>query len=370
MEAMEIEQLFDGLYKNKTVLITGHSGFKGSWLALWLHHLGAKVVGYSLGAPTVPSHAALLQLPIPSVTGDIRRKEDLEKTLSTYRPDMVFHMAAQPLVRYSYKHPHETFETNAMGTVNLLEAIRKTGIVKAVINVTTDKCYENKEQRHGYCENDPLGGHDPYSASKACSELVSSAYRSSFFSGNENGASGALLLATARAGNVVGGGDWAGDRLVPDVMRAVSQGQSVLIRNPNAARPWQHVLEPLSGYLHLGWKLLQGNRSYAEAWNFGPAEKTAIPVAEVLSLLKNEWPAIRYQVAEDPAPLHETQMLPLDCAKANRKLDWHPVWTVEQGFKRTAAWYKNYYEAHRLNSLEDLKDYVRDAREKKIAWAA
>lgn len=366
---MEIEGLFGGIYKGRTVLITGHTGFKGSWLALWLRHLGARVVGYALRPPTVPSHSALLRLPILSVTGDVRDPAKLQRTFLKYQPEIVFHLAAQPLVRYSYKNPRETFETNILGTVNVFEAARGTKSVRAIVNVTSDKCYENPERDRAHREEDRLGGRDPYSASKACVEIVTSAYAHSFFNNTSLKTAGRLLLASARAGNVLGGGDWAEDRLVPDVMRAVNRKRSVPIRNFNAARPWQHVLEPLSGYLQLGGRLLKGEKRYAGAWNFGPSEKKIIRVSEVLGLLKKEWPRIAYHLVTDQV-FPETKMLRLNCSKAYSELSWRPVWGIKRCLQKTAAWYKDYYTERKLNSDRDLRDYIEDAQKKKRVWAA
>ncbi len=364
---MEIERLFGGIYKGRTVLITGHTGFKGSWLALWLQQLGARVVGYSLRPPTVPSHSDLLRLPIVSITGDIRDREKLEKVFLKYQPSIVFHLAAQALVLYSYRNPRETFETNVLGTVNVFEAARKTKSIRAIVNVTSDKCYENADRIPAYREEDRLGGYDPYSASKACSEIVTFAYAHSFFQGCSKKPASRLLLASARAGNVLGGGDWAEDRLIPDVMRAVSRKRSVPIRHFKATRPWQHVLEPLSGYLQLGQRLLDGERRYAEAWNFGPSDKKIFRVGEVLALLKKEWPAIAYHLVTDRV-YPEAKMLHLNCSKAHARLKWRPVWGIKRCLQKTAAWYQHYYTAGKLNSYRDLSDYIQDAGKKKLAW--
>jgi CDP-glucose 4,6-dehydratase len=256
MESVVVQNLFNGTYKDKTVLITGHTGFKGSWLSFWLTQLGAKVVGYALEAPTVPNHIELLTLDIISINGDIRDLEKLNKTFEEYKPDIVFHLAAQPIVKISYEDPIETYETNVIGALKVFEACRKTN-VKAIINITSDKAYENKEWIWGYRENDPLGGYDPYSSSKGCADLLANSYRSSYFNPKEYQKSHNTLLASCRAGNVIGGGDWAQDRLMTDIMLSVSQGKKVSIRNPYATRPWQHVLEPLSGYLLVGQKLLE-----------------------------------------------------------------------------------------------------------------
>ena len=278
--------LFNGIYNNKTVLVTGHTGFKGSWLCFWLIQMGAKVIGYSLEPPTSPNHFELLNLDMVSVIGDIRDSNRLNAVFAQYQPEIVFHLAAQPLVRLSYKEPVETFETNVIGTLKVFEACRNTKSVRAIVNITSDKCYENKEWVWGYRENDPMGGYDPYSASKGCAELVTSSYRNSFFNVNEYGKSHNVLLASCRAGNVIGGGDWAKDRLMTDIMVAVSEGKKVVIRNPRATMPWQHVLEPLSGYLMLGQKLLEGKKEFAQAWNFGPGEQGAITVKEVVENIK------------------------------------------------------------------------------------
>ena len=261
---MVMQNLFGGIYKDKTVLVTGHTGFKGSWLAYWLSRMGAKVVGYSLEAPTQPNHIALLRMDMVSVTGDIRDMEKLDAAFQTHQPEIVFHLAAQPLVRRSYEDPVETYETNVMGTLKVFEACRKHA-VKAIVNITSDKAYENKEWVWGYRENDPMGGYDPYSASKGCADLLANSYRSSFFNPETYKKTHRTLLASCRAGNVIGGGDWAKDRLMTDIMLSVSQGKKVNIRNPHATRPWQHVLEPLSGYLHVGQKLLEEKVQFADS---------------------------------------------------------------------------------------------------------
>ena len=288
--------LFNGIYNNKTVLVTGHTGFKGSWLCFWLIQMGAKVIGYSLEPPTSPNHFELLNLDMVSVIGDIRDSDKLNAVFAQYQPEIVFHLAAQPLVRLSYKEPVETFETNVIGTLKVFEACRNTKSVRAIVNITSDKCYENKEWVWGYRENDPMGGYDPYSASKGCAELVTSSYRNSFFNVNEYGKSHNVLLASCRAGNVIGGGDWAKDRLMTDIMVAVSEGKKVVIRNPRATMPWQHVLEPLSGYLMLGQKLFEGKKEFAQAWNFGPGERGSITVKEVVENIKRYWDKIDYEI--------------------------------------------------------------------------
>ncbi len=361
--------MFNSIYKDRRILITGHTGFKGSWLALWLTEMGSEVVGYSLEPPTSPSHFEVLNIPMTSIIGDIRDFEKICEIFRQYQPEIVFHMAAQPLVRHSYKEPKETFEINVMGTINVFEACRKTSSVKAVVNITSDKCYENKEWIWGYRENDPMGGYDPYSASKGCSELVTTAYRNSFFYPDQYGKTHQILLASARSGNVIGGGDWAEDRLIPDIMRAVSRKEKVFIRNPIATRPWQHVLEPLSGYLHLGQKLSEGKMSFAQAWNFGPADESAITVENVVNHIKRFWNTIDYEIQNNPDNPHEAELLKLDCSKAHIQLGWKSVWNSLTTFKRTTEWYKKYYEQGTVSSLNDLNRYIRDAQEKQTEWA-
>ncbi len=362
--------MFNNIYHGKKVLVTGHTGFKGSWLALWLVEMGAVVVGYALKPPTSPSHFELLNLPITSVIGDIRDLVKLSETFQRHEPEIVFHMAAQPLVRHSYWDPKETFETNVMGTVNVFEACRAASSVKAVVNITSDKCYENREWVWGYRENDPMGGYDPYSASKGCAELVTSAYRNSFFYSDQFGKSHNILMASVRAGNVIGGGDWAEDRLIPDIVRAVSRGERVSIRNPQATRPWQHVLEPLSGYLCLGQKLLEGESAFAEAWNFGPTDDCNITVREVVDQIKRFWDVIDYDFTADTSSHpHEANLLKLDCSKAYSRLQWRCVWDNQAAFERTVLWYRQFYEKQAITSSKDLARYVQEARGKQIQWA-
>src|SRR5512143_2111798 len=328
-------QSFNAFYKGKKVFITGHTGFKGSWLCLWLNSLGAKVIGYALNPPTNPSLFELCKIDklMQSTIADVRDGVSLTNAMLAAKPEIVIHMAAQPLVRDSYKIPVETYATNVMGTVNLFEATRQCKTVKAVINVTTDKCYENKEWAWGYRENEPLGGYDPYSNSKACSELVTSAYRSSFFNPRDH-AQHRVGVATARAGNVIGGGDWASDRLVPDCMRAFLKGERVLLRNPHAIRPWQHVLEPLRGYLVLGYNLCEDAPRYAEAWNFGPDEHDARTVGWITRKMCDLWgPDASFTVLEGEHP-HEAGYLKLDCSKARAHLGWRPVWDLESSLER------------------------------------
>ncbi|MFA6587795.1 MAG: CDP-glucose 4,6-dehydratase [Patescibacteria group bacterium] len=361
------DKLFNGIYKDKKVFLTGNTGFKGSWLALWLTKLGAQVHGYSLDIPTKPSHFELLKLEIDTEFGDILDKKRLHTAIDSFKPDIVFHMAAQPLVRKSYALPVETFETNIIGTLNVLESCRKAGI-RTIINITSDKCYENKEHLRGYTEDDPMGGKDPYSASKGCAELVANSYRHSFFNLNQYGKSHSTLLADVRAGNVIGGGDWADDRLIPDLIKAASINQKVIIRYPRSIRPWQHVLEPLSGYLQLGWKLLEGKLEFAQNWNFGPNNESDLTVNEVIERSKKIWDKIDYQIQESSENFHEAGLLKLDSTKARSQLKWSSVWDLNQTFEKTIAWYKNYYLNSQIFSEKDLDDYIQDAQKAGLAW--
>lgn len=350
--------LFDGIYTNRRVLITGHTGFKGSWLAYWLLKMGAEVCGYALNPPTNPSHFNLLKLDIESYIGDIRDSSNISRKLASFKPEIIFHLAAQPLVRLSYREPRETFETNIMGTINVLEACRLTDSVRAIVNITSDKCYENKEWIWGYRENDAMGGYDPYSSSKGCAELVASSYRNSFFNLANYGIDHHLLLASCRAGNVIGGGDWAEDRLIPDIMKAVSKGETVIIRNPYATRPWQHVLEPLSGYLLVGQKLLEGKKKFAEAWNFGPGDTEIINVETVVKYIQKYWPEVKYKIEPPKEAPHEANLLKLDCSKAHTKLKWKETWNNEKAFEKTTSWYRTYYESGKNNTENDLLSFL------------
>ena len=364
-----MQDLFSGVYTDRTVLVTGHTGFKGSWLVYWLTRMGAKVIGYSLKAPTTPNHIGLLDLKITSIIGDIRDQDKLHETFSKYQPEIVFHLAAQPLVRLSYDEPVETYETNVMGTLKVLEACRKSDSVKGIVNITSDKAYENKEWVWGYRENDPMGGYDPYSSSKGCAELLASSYRNSYFNLDDYGTKHNTLLASCRAGNVIGGGDWAQDRLITDIMVAVSKDEKVKIRNPYATRPWQHVLEPLSGYLHVGQKLLEGKKEFAEGWNFGPSDEGSVSVEEVVKYIKQYWDKIDYELnLRDDHP-HEANLLKLDCSKAHISLKWKDVWNSQTTFEKTTNWYKSFYENGKALTKEDLDSYVFDARSKQLVWA-
>lgn len=291
--------MFQDIFRNRRVLVTGHTGFKGSWLCAWLHRLGAEVAGFALAPDQTPDHFSLLKTPLRSEIGDIRNYEKLKTFFASFQPEIVFHLAAQPLVRVSYRQPRETFDTNVMGTVNLLDVCRFTPSVRAVVVVTTDKCYANPETGRPFTEEDPLGGYDPNSSSKGAAEIAAASYRSAFFSSDE-----APAVATARAGNVIGGGDWALDRLIPDLIRAASLGKSAEIRFPNAVRPWQHVLEALSGYLSLGASLLSGGQSFASAWNFGPVEAETYTVGGIIKIAQTEWNKIRFCADENPDQPH------------------------------------------------------------------
>lgn len=356
-------RVFGECYRGRRVLLTGHTGFKGSWLALWLKELGSEVTGVALAPATSPNHWELLQLDIDDRRMDVRDDHAIARTVAETRPEVVFHLAAQPLVRRSYADPIETWATNVMGTAHVLEACRQSDSVRAIVVVTTDKCYENQEWPWGYREIDRLGGHDPYSASKAAAELVAASYRSAFFQGVE-----APQLATARAGNVIGGGDWSEDRLVPDLVRSIGSGRSLEIRSPRARRPWQHVLESLSGYLLLGQMLLRGDRQCAEGWNFGPEADGNRTVADVIDGLSAHWPELSWHVTAQPQP-HEAALLYLDIAKAKSELDWHPVWSLDTTIKATAHWYKTYSETGTVISRAQLSAYIAAARSAGASWA-
>jgi CDP-glucose 4,6-dehydratase len=359
---MEIEKLFGGIYKNKVCLVTGHTGFKGSWLAYWLTEMGAKVIGYSLNPNTDPSHFEVLENNYKSVIGDLSNLDNLNDVYNLYKPEIVFHLAAQAIVRYSYDHPIETYHTNVLGTLNVFEAARKCDSVKAIVNVTSDKCYDNKDWIWGYRENDPLGGYDPYSSSKACSEILTASYQKSYFNKKTK------LLASARAGNVIGGGDWAIDRLIPDIIKATSKNQNVIIRSPNATRPWQHVLEPLSGYLQLGWQLLEGKKEYAEGWNFGPGIENNITVENVVKAAKKHWTKVAYSINTNKTNLYEANLLMLDCSKSNKLLMWKQVWGVQETFDKTISWYKSFYEDRKINTGADLLAFINAAKNEDLEW--
>lgn len=336
MEGLAVSPDF---WRGKRVFLTGHTGFKGSWLSLWLQSLGAELTGFALQPPTQPSLFEDAQVAdgMHSIVGDIRDLSVLQQAMLDAQPEIVIHMAAQSLVRYAYQNPVETYATNVMGTVHLLEAVRNTPGVKAVVNITTDKCYENREWAWGYRENEPMGGYDPYSNSKGCAELVSAAYRSSFFNAQSHAQHG-VALATVRAGNVIGGGDWATDRLIPDILTAFEQGRHVHIRNPHAIRPWQHVLEPLRGYLTLAERLFEHGPDFAEGWNFGPHDEDAKPVGWIVEQMAALWghdAQWKIDTGEHP---HEANYLKLDISKARSRLDWHPALRLSDALTLIVDW--------------------------------
>ena len=350
MEGLAVNPAF---WKGKKVFVTGHTGFKGSWLCLWLQQLGAEVTGYALHPPTTPSLFEVAQVAcgMKSIIGDIRDGEALANAMQGAAPDVVIHMAAQPLVRYSYSEPVETYSTNVMGTVHLLEAVRKTPSVRAVVNVTSDKCYENKEWVWGYRENEAMGGYDPYSSSKGCAELIASAYRNSFFNPLRYDQH-EVALASVRAGNVIGGGDWAADRLIPDMMRAVSEGRPVLIRSPDAIRPWQHVLEPLNGYLTLAERLYESPAEYASAWNFGPSDQDARPVSWIVERVTCSWGDGAAWELDSVQHPHEASFLKLDSSKSRNGLGWEPQLDLSGAINWIVDWYKAYMRK------EDMHGYT------------
>lgn len=351
------------IYNDKRVFLTGHTGFKGSWLALWLTKLGAKVCGYSLAPNTKPSMFEELNIKnriSKSIIGDILDYEKLQAEMKTFEPDIVFHLAAQPLVRLSYAEPILTYKTNVIGSLNVLEAARHTPSVKAFVNITTDKCYENKEVNRGYKEDEPMGGYDMYSSSKGCVEIMSSSFRRSFLQEE-----GTYAMATARAGNVIGGGDWALDRLIPDCVRFINDGEKIEIRNPVAVRPWQHVLEPLSGYLLLGEKLLEEGKKFAEGFNFGPNEDSVLRVAEVAQKVC-EYYGKGETVVHKRDDLHEANLLMLNIEKAEQVLGWIPTYTAEEAVKKSVEWYKHFYsqDADMYDfTMKQIKEY-----EESIEW--
>ncbi len=357
---------FGDIYRNKRVLLTGHTGFKGGWLSLWLTELGAGVIGYSLEPPTEPNlfESIGLEDRLTHIVGDVRDEYSLQSVFKEHQPEIVFHLAAQPLVRFSYEEPRLTYETNIMGTVNVLEAVRKTNCVRACIIVTSDKCYENRELDYGYRETDPMGGYDPYSSSKGCAELVTGAYRRSFFSGGQGRN---LALSSVRAGNVIGGGDWGKDRIVPDCMRALSRGEAISLRSPAAVRPWQYVLEPLSGYLRLGTLMYKDDTSYSSPWNFGPDNEIVITVEELVKLVIEYYGSGAYTRDASGHP-HEVNFLRLDASQAHTKLGWQLVYNVHTAIAHTVGWYKNFYagmgreELYRF-TVREIQEYTSLMRE-------
>jgi len=341
-------------WKGKNILLTGHTGFKGSWLSLWLQKLGANLIGFSKDIPTKPSLFELANVEdgMTSITGNICNYDQIEKVIQNYTPEIIIHMAAQAILRQSYKDPIETYSTNVMGTVNVLESIRKNDKVKVILNVTSDKCYEPEMQSNGFSEDDRLGGYDPYSSSKACAELITSSIRNSFFNPSEYKDHG-VALASARAGNVIGGGDWGTDRLIPDIMRGILNNDVIEIRYPEAIRPWQHVLDPLNGYLILIEKLWSSGSEFSEGWNFGPEKNNEKPVKWIIEKLTEQWKRdIKWKTA-DEKNLHEEKSLRLDCSKAKSRLGWKPKINLEQGLLWTTNWYMQYEEKRGIKEFTE-----------------
>jgi CDP-glucose 4,6-dehydratase len=360
-EALHRASIDPGFWKGKRVFLTGHTGFKGGWLSLWLQSMGAKVTGYALAPNTNPNFFEVAKVADDleqSHIADIRDLEKLQKAISDAKPEVVIHMAAQPLVRYSYVNPVETYATNVMGTVHVLESIRNVDSVRAAVIVTTDKCYENKEWAWGYRENEPMGGYDPYSNSKGCAELVTSAYRQSYFS-PEKYSKHQVAIASARAGNVIGGGDWSEDRLIPDAIKAFEANETLVIRNPLATRPWQHVLEPLSGYLVLAQALYQEGAKFDGGWNFGPRDDDARAVQEVINLLIKNWGSVAGWTQDQSEQPHEAHSLRLDCSKARQFLNWNPRWSLEQAIENITQWQHAYQQNENMRaiSLQQIKQY-------------
>jgi CDP-glucose 4,6-dehydratase len=349
-----IDQTF---WQGKRVFLTGHTGFKGSWLSLWLISLGAEVKGYALNPPTSPSlfNEARVESVIDSQIDDIRNQDKLHQSMTTFNPDVLIHMAAQPLVRYSYDAPIETYEINVIGTAKVLEVARSCANLKAIVNITTDKCYENDGRSEGYKEDDPMGGYDPYSSSKGCAELVTSSYRRSFLKGQ------GIHIASVRAGNVIGGGDWADDRLIPDILRSFEQNKPVVIRSPKATRPWQHVLESLSGYLILAEKLYKNQGEYAGGWNFGPDEKDVKPVDWILDKMISKWPDSSWELDQHSNP-HEASFLKLDISKSKSKLGWSPTWELNYTLERIIEWHKAWLAKKDMQAicLAEIEKYTKD----------
>lgn len=363
MEGLGLNTLFAGAYVGRKVLLSGHTGFKGSWLAMWLRELGANVTGISLSPESTPNHWGLLHLDIDDRRLDIRNEDQLKFVFAEVQPDIVFHLAAQPLVRKSYREPLTTWATNVQGTANMLEACRQTSSVQAIVVVTSDKCYQNKESQCGYHEDDRLGGYDPYSASKAAAELVSASFRQSFFD-----TSSGPLLATARAGNVIGGGDWSEDRLIPDLVRAACSDESLAIRSPHAIRAWQYVLDALAGYLLLGQRLLEKDKSIASAWNFGPNDTENMCVEQVLELVQQHWRSACWHVCDTPQAPHESSLLQLNSAKARMQLNWQPVWDLPRTVEQTVHWYRRFLDDGQVVSRLQLEAYVDAASAQQQAW--
>lgn len=351
--------MFRNVYKQKRILITGHNGFKGAWLCFWLKSLGSELCGYSLFPDREWVHFSNLDVSMKSVCGDVCDYTKLKQTFDDFQPQFVFHLAAQPLVRESYKTPRETFAANFMGTVNVLEACRHTASVEGAVVVTTDKCYANSDtRRQAFTENDPMGGADPYSASKGAAELAVASYRSSF----------SMNIASARAGNVIGGGDWASDRLIPDLVRAAIRNENLILRYPAAVRPWQHVLEALSGYLVLGEKLLTEKKTYASGWNFGPLDMEAYTVLDIIKMAQKQWDIVQYSIDSVKPYAPEAAYLTLNCARAEKELAWRPVWNTEEAVAHTINWYRAWYEKKEMLTGADLDAYIASAKNAGLDW--
>jgi len=368
-----MSSIFNNIYKNKKILITGHTGFKGSWLALWLRELGAEVAGYSLLPETSPNLFDILDLKnsVRHVTGDIRDIKNLKELIDDFKPEIIFHMAAQAFVLKSYQEPLYTYETNIIGTANLFEAARGVDSIRAILNITTDKCYDNKERLNGYKEDDPLGGYDPYSSSKAGSELVTATYRNSFFNPTEYGLAHKTVISSVRAGNVIGGGDWSQDRLIPDCIRALTSQRDIVLRNPDSIRPWQYVLEPLSGYLWLGALMFDDGISYGQAWNFGPCENDSKTVGEIVTDILDLWGSGSYTVRKNKS-FHEAAILRLNIEKASSFLNWKPVYNIDDALSETINWYKEYYYSKNNiinHSVACINNYVDKAKGLGLDWS-
>jgi len=363
MEDVVMDSMLNNFYRGKKVLITGHTGFKGSWLLSWLIQAGADVCGFSLPPFTQPNHFDLLKFSFLNHSGDINNEQEFTAVLQKFQPEIVFHLAAQSLVRYSFDHPAETFNTNVVGTMKVLEASRSCDSVKAIVCITSDKVYKISDLPKSYVEGDELGGTDIYSASKSCAEILVAAYRKSFLQNTS------LLLATARAGNVIGGGDWSPDRLIPDMMIATSQDQKVVIRNPDFVRPWQHVLDALSGYLILGKKLLEENDEAADAWNFGPVNEREFTVRSIVESATSIWEKINPVYGSEVQPFPESRSLFINSAKAVERLQWLPVWNTQGALQKTIEWYQEFYETGNVITLRQLNEYVTAAKQKELAWA-
>jgi len=368
-----LENSFDGIFKGKTIFVTGHTGFIGTWITLWLHSLGAKVIGYSKNIPTVPSLFEILDLKnnITHVIGDVNDAEHLNDCLTKYNPEIIFHLAAQSIVKTSYDIPIETFQTNVMGTANVLESIRKVPSIRVCVIMTSDKCYENRELDYAYKEGDPMGGSDPYSASKGSAELIVASYRKSFFDSKNNNNDN-VCISSVRAGNVIGGGDWAKNRIVPDCIQSLKNNQPILVRNPNSSRPWQYVLEPISGILKLATKMWNNPSDYNEAWNFGPNHKNKILVKELVSQILESWGDGKWSDISESKGEYEAGTLMVDSTKAMKLLEWKPVYSLDESISETITWYReneNKTSDMKDFTLDQIQKYVQKAKQLNITWA-